>query len=167
MVKPLEARPGSFYFKSSSKPCYTAVMGPKIYTPREAVGAIPDVEKIFAELDRIRTRLKVVKNKVDVLEMLWGEEIQGDENPDRREYTHYMEEIEQSRKDYEAANRRFSDLEAIVKSVDNGLVDFYGVIDQRLVFLCWKRGEKSVEYYHHLEDGFQGRQAIPAEELAR
>lgn len=142
-------------------------MGPRIYTPREANAAIPDVETIFTELDRVRTRLKQIKNKVDVLEMLWGDEIQSDANPDKREYTHYMEEIERSRKDYDSATRKFADLEALVKSVDNGLVDFYGVIEQRLVFLCWKRGEKAVEYYHQLEDGFQGRQPIPAEELAR
>ena len=39
--------------------------------------------------------------------------------------------------------------------------------ENRLVFLCWKRGEKTIEYYHHLEDGFPGRQPIPEEELAR
>ena len=43
----------------------------------------------------------------------------------------------------------------------------YSLMGDRLVFLCWKRGEKSIEFYHHLEDGFQGRQPIPSEELAR
>ena len=142
-------------------------MGPRIYTPREANGLIPGVEDIFNDLDRIRTRLKQIKNKVDVLEMLWGDEIQSESNPDNREYGHYMDEIEQARKDYDESTKKFGELEALVKSVDNGLLDFYGVIDQRLVFLCWKRGEPGIEYYHHLEEGFSGRQPIPAEELAR
>lgn len=142
-------------------------MGPRIFTPREASALIPRLEEILGEVDRVRNRLKVVKNRVDVLEMLWGEEIGAESNPDRREYVHYMEEIEQAKKDFDGATKRIADLEAVVKSVEHGLIDFYGVVESRLVFLCWKRGEKSVEFYHHLEEGFQGRQPIPSEELAR
>ncbi len=142
-------------------------MGPRIFTPRETLALIPELGRFFDELDRIRGRLKGVKGKVDILEMLWGEEIAAESNPDNREWTHYMEEIEQAKKDYESVTRKIADLEVVVKSVDQGLVDFYGVIDGRLVFLCWKRGEQAVEFFHHLEDGYQGRQPIPAEELAR
>lgn len=142
-------------------------MGPRVYTAREAATLIPQVNRIFDELDRIRTRTRVVKSKSDVLEMLWAEAIQSESNPDHREYTHYAEEMERLRKDFDSATRKIADLEGMLKSVDQGLVDFYGVIDSRLVFLCWKRGESSIEFYHPLEEGFSGRQPIPAEELAR
>jgi len=142
-------------------------MGPRIYTPREANSLIPQLGRIMTELDAIRERLRQIKAKMDVLEMIWGEEVQSETNPDRREFVHYMEEIEKAKKEFEAGTRKLADLEAVLKSLEQGLVDFYGVIDGRLVFLCWKRGEKSIEYYHHLEEGFAGRQPIPAEELAR
>lgn len=142
-------------------------MGPRIYTPREANALVPKLARAFDEIDDVRQRLKTIKGKIDVLEMIWGEEIQAETNPDHKEHAHYLEEIEQAKKDYDAAGRKIAEYEAVVKSIDQGLVDFYGVIDGRLVFLCWKRGEKSIEYYHHLEDGFPGRQPIPAEELAR
>ncbi|HVR84843.1 MAG TPA: DUF2203 domain-containing protein, partial [Planctomycetota bacterium] len=138
-----------------------------IYTAREASALIPKLARAFDDVDEIRQRLKTLKGKMDVLEMIWGEEVQAETNPDHKEHKHYLEEIEQAKKDYDSAGRRIADFEAVVKSIEQGLVDFYGVIDGRLVFLCWKRGEKSIEYYHHLEDGFQGRQPIPAEELAR
>ena len=141
-------------------------MGPRIYTSQEAVRQIPQLEKIFSELDAIRERLRVVKGKMDVLEMLWGEEVASDSNPDAREYSHYVEQIEESKNQYEETNKKVAKLEALVKSVDQGLVDFYGVIDNRLIFLCWKRGETTIEYYHHLEEGFSGRQPIPSEEPA-
>jgi len=142
-------------------------MGPRIYTAREANALVPKLTQAFDEIDEVRNRLKTIKAKMDVLEMIWGEEIQAETNPDHKEHAHYLEEIEQAKKDYDAAGRRIADFEAVVKSIEQGLVDFYGVIDSRLVFLCWKRGEKTIEYYHHLEDGFTGRQPIPAEELAR
>ena len=141
-------------------------MGPRIYTAQEAVRKIPQLEKIFSELDAIRERLRQVKGKMDVLEMLWGEEVTSESNPDAREYSHYVEQIEDSKKQYEETNKKVAKLEALVKSVDHGLVDFYGVIESRLVFLCWKRGETTIEYYHHLEEGFSGRQPIPSEEPA-
>jgi hypothetical protein len=142
-------------------------MGPRVFTAREANALIPDLEKNLQALDRVRERLRQAKSKLDVLEMIWGEEVRSESNPDRREYVHFVEEVEQAKKDHDATVREIAELEGVVKSVDQGLVDFYGVIDSRLVFLCWKRGEKAVEYYHHLEDGFQGRQPIPSEELAR
>ena len=142
-------------------------MGPRIYTPREASALVPKLSRAFDEIDQIKSRLKTIKGKVDVLEMIWGDEVRAETNPDHREYAHYLKEIEQSKKDFDAAMKQFVELDASVKSVENGLIDFYGVIESRLVFLCWKRGEKSIEYYHHLEDGFPGRQPIPAEELAR
>jgi len=143
-------------------------MGPRIYTPREASALVPKLTRAFEEIDQIKARLKAIKGKVDVLEMIWGDDVRAETNPDNREYAHYMEEIEKSKKDYDATLKKLvTEFEAQVKSIEQGLVDFYGVIDSRLVFLCWQRGEKSIEYYHHLEDGFPGRQPIPEEELAR
>ena len=142
-------------------------MGPKIFTPKEANQSIPALESLFEQLDRVRSKLKTVKNKIEVLEMLWGEELQSEQNPDHREFTHYMSEIERAKQEYEGTTKRLADQEVMLKIVDAGLADFYGVIDGRLVFLCWKRGEKSVEHYHHLDEGFAGRIPIPAEELAR
>ena len=142
-------------------------MGPRIFTAREVNSLIPKLVKIFEGLDTLKSRLKQFKGKIDVLEMIWGSELQAQTNPDHREHLHYLEEIEKSKKEYEASVLKFGELEAVVKSLDQGLIDFYGVIDSRLVFLCWKRGENHVEFFHDLEEGFGGRQPIPAEELAK
>ena len=135
-------------------------MGPRIYTVREAEGLLPTVEKVFTDLDAIRSRLRKLKAKMDVLEMLWGEELSSEDNPDHVEYTHYVEEVDRAKGDYDAAVKVLGDHEIQIKSVESGLVDFYGVIDSRLVFLCWKRGETGIAWYHHLEDGFQGRKEL-------
>jgi hypothetical protein len=142
-------------------------MGPRIFTPREANAMLPKVQEAFQRIDEVRERLRKLKAKRDVLEMIWGDEVQSDSNPDHREFLHYQEQMGTAQKDFEEATRAFSELETVVKSMEQGLVDFYGVIDSRLVFLCWKRGESAVEYYHHLEEGFAGRLPIPSEELAR
>jgi len=51
-------------------------------------------------------------------------------------------------------------LGAVVKDPRVGLVDFYGRVDGKLVWLCWKYGEDEVAFYHALDEGFSGRKPI-------
>jgi hypothetical protein len=46
------------------------------------------------------------------------------------------------------------------KDLDTGLVDFPAIIGGESVLLCWRYGEKSIDYYHNLSDGFAGRKPI-------
>lgn len=46
------------------------------------------------------------------------------------------------------------------KDLDMGLVDFPAIIDGESVLLCWRYGEKSIDYYHNLSDGFAGRKPL-------
>jgi hypothetical protein len=47
-----------------------------------------------------------------------------------------------------------------LKDLDQGLVDFPSYREGKLVYLCWKRGEARVSYWHDLEAGFPGRQPL-------
>jgi len=52
----------------------------------------------------------------------------------------------------------------LVKDISRGLVDFYALSGDRLIFLCWQLGERSVEHWHTLEGGFAGRQPLDSAE---
>lgn len=47
-----------------------------------------------------------------------------------------------------------------VKDLDIGLLDFPCQLENEVVLLCWKYGEKGITHYHGLEDGFAGRKPI-------
>ncbi len=53
-----------------------------------------------------------------------------------------------------------------VKDLDIGLLDFPCVVEDRVILLCWKLGEKNIEHWHGLEEGFRGRKPID-ESIAR
>ena len=53
----------------------------------------------------------------------------------------------------------------LVKDLDQGLVDFYALMGDRLVFLCWQLGEPEVAHWHALEEGFAGRRPLKNAEL--
>jgi hypothetical protein len=135
--------------------------GPRVFTPEEADALLPRVEEIFRDLDRIRDRMRLVKRKLDVLEMIYGGNPDAVAGPDRTEYRQCLEAVEEGRREFEALVARLNELGGTLKGLDEGLVDFYGVVEGHLVWLCWKRGEPEVSYYHDLDEGFAGRKPLP------
>lgn len=61
---------------------------------------------------------------------------------------------------YRAGWREVEGMGAVLKDARTGLLDFYGRVDGKLVWLCWKYGEAQVAHYHALEEGFSGRKPI-------
>lgn len=47
-----------------------------------------------------------------------------------------------------------------VKDLDTGLLDFPCRVNDQVILLCWKLGEKQITHWHGLEEGFTGRKPI-------
>lgn len=60
----------------------------------------------------------------------------------------------------EALVHQIQETGAILKEINNGLVDFLAKREGRDVFLCWQYGEDQVSYWHDIEAGFAGRQLL-------
>jgi hypothetical protein len=56
---------------------------------------------------------------------------------------------------------RIHDLGALVKDLDQGLVDFPAQRGEENVLLCWRLGEEEIGFWHGLEEGFSGRKPLP------
>lgn len=50
-----------------------------------------------------------------------------------------------------------------LKDLESGLIDFPTIWEGREVYLCWKLGETRVGFWHEVEAGFSGRQALELE----
>ena len=48
----------------------------------------------------------------------------------------------------------------IAKGIEAGLIDFYALRDDRLVYLCWRLGEERITTWHDLDAGVDGRRPI-------
>jgi hypothetical protein len=47
-----------------------------------------------------------------------------------------------------------------VKDIEGGLLDFPCRVDDQVVLLCWRMGESTIEHWHTIDSGFQGRQPV-------
>ena len=52
------------------------------------------------------------------------------------------------------------ELGVVVKDIDLGLCDFPHIREGRVVYLCWKLGEKEVRWWHEVTNGYKDRRPI-------
>ena len=55
---------------------------------------------------------------------------------------------------------QIQDMEIEVKDLTSGLIDFPAWHEDHEVYLCWKYGEDTVQFWHEIEAGFMGRMLI-------
>lgn len=54
-----------------------------------------------------------------------------------------------------------NDTGVIIKNIDEGLIDFPHIRENaEEVYLCYLLGEKQIDYWHSISDGFAGRKSI-------
>ena len=58
------------------------------------------------------------------------------------------------------AIERIRDTGVLLRDLDTGLLDFPHERDNRIIFLCWMPPEERIEYWHGIQDGFDGRQPL-------
>lgn len=75
--------------------------------------------------------------------------------------------IDELRRQYgvelDALRRLADELSAVgcdLKDVRRGIVDFRALHGGRIIELCWRHGEESLQFWHELNDGFHDRRNI-------
>lgn len=135
------------------------MMEPRVFTIEAVNALVPELE------DRVRRQLERRAGIEDVLERL-GREL-GDvperivlDPADPLEVRELKRELVRRIEEYRAGWREIEEMGAVLKDPRIGLLDFYGNVEGRMVWLCWKYGETEVCWYHALEEGFSGRKPI-------
>jgi hypothetical protein len=86
-----------------------------------------------------------------------------DEPGQADEIGHIKLDLRQRIARYEHGWQRVTELGAVIKDPQIGLLDFYGRVEGKLVWLCWKFGEESLGFYHELSVGYSARRPLHAE----
>ena len=83
------------------------------------------------------------------------------EAPDVRA-TELEREAQLLARDIDAFEQELARLGIALKDRRLGLIDFPAEVEGRQVWLCWRLGEPSVQYFHELDAGFGGRKPLTA-----
>lgn len=134
---------------------------PRLWSVAEANARLPALRELLPRLKGWAARLGEVHGELARLSRFWGEELGARDSPDHA----LKERLEAEwtnlgrRMDEAISSLRAEGIE--VKQLDTGLVDFYGLVEGELVFLCWRSDEGEVGAFHTLEGGYAARRPLP------
>jgi len=137
-----------------------AVEPPRLWTVAEASARLAELEELLPRLHGWANRLAQVHEERERLTSFWGAEADAEDQPDHELKERLDAEWRNlgRRLDEAVGSLRAEGIE--VKDLGNGIVDFYAMHEGQLVFLCWQRGEPTIDFYHTLTGGFRGRRPI-------
>ncbi len=133
------------------------------FTVADVDALVPTLERIFIDVLQLRAGLRALENKLERanVRMSRDELLESDDgSPDVRRAKALF------RGYYEALSDQLARVKALggeVKDVEVGLVDFPSQRLGEQILLCWRFGEKKVEYWHPVDGGFGARRPVDAE----
>jgi hypothetical protein len=126
----------------------------RMFTLSEANRLIPQLERhltLIGQSKELLSRVKEEIKKASAKASFGGGSYAG------RVYITSLEEMSQHL-------QAIQEMGVIVKDLDMGLCDFPHHMDGRIVYLCWKRGETEIRWWHDMHSGYSGRQPLESQQ---
>lgn len=129
----------------------------KMFTMEEAIRLLPQLTEWLTELHKKRDLILAAEVEIDALELVTEKKNDSAASPalDRKveEYTRRVEQ-------FYSLLEKIQGTGCLLKDLDIGLVDFYSLQNNRVVFLCWKLGEPAISFWHEIGGGYASRRRL-------
>lgn len=132
-------------------------MAVKVFTVEQANRILPVVEE---GVRFVRSRAVEIIRTQDRLEVLGLIGADSATSPEHKDLDQARQTLETLVVAYNDRLQELSKLGCVLKDLNHGLVDFYCRGRGKLVFLCWRLGEKEISFWHDLDGGFAKRRPI-------
>jgi hypothetical protein len=133
---------------------------PRYFTPDEASAELDEIRPLVEQLVSHRREQQALQAKRAELAV----KIAGNGGGIDSQALAELEEAEQrERVGIASCVNAIHGRGAIVKDIDEGLVDFPALRQGEEILLCWRLGEDEVAHWHGLEEGFAGRKQLDPE----
>ncbi len=121
------------------------------FTTTEANNALPDVIKKFEHA-------LAKKNEVSKLEQQL--QISVSTTSSFEEYVTLKQNLNTAITKFYESVEILENTGVVVKSIEQGLLDFPSKRFDEEVWLCWKYGETEIKFWHEKDSGFMGRKPV-------
>ena len=133
---------------------------PRHFTPESANDALDEIRSLVEELVAHRRAQQRAQDERQEL----AAKIAGNGGGiDAQRLSDLEAEVERERIGIARCVNEIHERGAIVKDLDEGLVDFPAEREGEEILLCWRLGEEDVAFWHGLEEGFAGRRPLEPE----
>lgn len=133
-------------------------MAERHFEPAEVERLIPDLTRIVARLMQAQAEGTAARERLQAEQQRIG--MAGGGLLDQVAWRRDAERIAGEGRAMEDGLGEIAALGGTVKDLGLGLVDFPHLRDGRVVNLCWKYGERSIGYWHGLDEGYAARKPL-------
>jgi hypothetical protein len=134
-----------------------------VFSLAEANRAVIELRPRLERLVRARKDHDRAQRRIEVLAVALSGA--GPDNPDRTELHELHDRRTRLGHEISEGIRGIQERGCLVKDLDIGLLDFYAISGDRLIFLCWHLGEREITHWHPLDGGFAARRPLDASDL--
>ncbi len=124
----------------------------KYFTIDEAEALLPKIEKILRKVTSLNRALDILST-IEI-------EVYDDDYENLAKVTKINKQFHKLSYQFFSGIERLEEMGCIVKDYEAGIIDFYSRFGGREIFLCWKLGEKSINFWHEADAGYMGRKPI-------
>jgi len=128
------------------------------FTLKEANAMLPSVIKKFKNIVNLKNDLIRIQSELE-------------SNPKYmssfKDYVLKKQEMNSAISNFYKAIEDLENAGVVIKSVDEGLLDFPSLMFNEEIWLCWKEGETEIKFWHGKDEGFNGRKPVENVDLEK
>ncbi|MGQ0638077.1 MAG: DUF2203 domain-containing protein [Nitrososphaerota archaeon] len=121
------------------------------FTIEDANKVLPSVIKKFKNIVNLKNEVVKIQSEMET-------------NPRYmsgfKDYTIKKQELNTAITNFYKAIEDLESTGVMVKSIEEGLLDFPSLRFNEEVWLCWKEGETEIKFWHGKDEGFTGRKPL-------
>ena len=121
------------------------------FTINDANRVLPDVIKKFEVAQAKKNEVAKLEQQLQMIINVGGK---------FDEYVPIKQKLNTAVTQFYHASEILEQTGVVIKSIDQGLLDFPSKRFEEDVWLCWKYGEKEIKFWHDKDEGFMGRKPI-------
>ena len=128
------------------------------FTLKEANAILPSVIEKFKDLINIKNEVIKIQSELE-------------SNPKYmssfKDYVIKKQELNSALVNFYKAIDDIESIGIVIKSIDEGLLDFPSLMFNEEIWLCWKEGETEIKFWHGKNEGFNGRKPVENVDLEK
>jgi hypothetical protein len=132
----------------------------KFFTLESANSMIPYLEETVLRLRELKNKILQKQIQIDTVLIVGGVTDPTQYAASGTSVQKDVEELNALVEEYKAVIQEVLDRGCQIKDPDTGLFDFYHILNDEIVNLCWKSGETEIKFYHSIDSGFASREPL-------
>ncbi|HXV37958.1 MAG TPA: DUF2203 domain-containing protein [Nitrosopumilaceae archaeon] len=121
------------------------------FTIKDANEVLPTVIKKFKNIVNLKDQAVLIQSEMETNSKYMA---------NFKDYVIKKQELNTVMSNFYKAIEDLENMGIMIKSIEEGLLDFPSIRFNEEVFLCWKEGETEIKFWHGKDEGFMGRKPL-------